>query len=183
MLRILLRLFVACLSGMGTHAIAGNVDPLLLRAQAVIFPKIILLDRDLSEKTAANVVLIKIIHAAAEKADALEMRQMIEKEYQNNLGGNPLRVDVVSFEDFNSQDPATAYILMSGPTALHQKITQFASAQRRVVFSYDYKDMKNNALISLLMKEKTYIYLNKGAMQQYDIRFLPLFYKIVKVLE
>lgn len=183
-MKLLLRLIFVLLSGlMVSNAAAGDTDPLLLRAQAAIFPKIILLDKDLGEKTAANVVVIKIVHASAGKESALEMRRLIEKEYQNNLGGNPLRVETLSFEEFDGQAPATAYILMSGPASLHQKITQYASGLRRVVFSYDYKDMKNNSLVSLLMKEKTYIYLNKGAMQQYDVRFLPLFYKIVKVLE
>lgn len=183
-MRLLLRLMFVLLSGvMGANAFAADTDPLLMRAQAAIYPKIILLDKDLGEKTAANVVVIKIAHASADRESALEMRRLIEKEYQNNLGGNPLRIETLSFDEFDGQAPATAYILMSGPAAVHQKITQYASGHHRVVFSYDYKDMKNNALISLLMKEKTYIYLNKAAMQQYDVRFLPLFYKIVKVLE
>lgn len=183
-MKLLLRLFFICLTGaMAANAAAGSVDPLLLRAQAAIFPKIVLLDKDLSEKTTGNVIVIKIVHAPGEKENALEMRQLIEAEYRNNLGGNQLRVETLPFDEFDGQAPATAYILMSGPAAIHQKITQYASGHRRVVFSYDYKDMKNNSLVSLLMKEKTYIYLNKSAMQQYDIRFLPLFYKIVKVLE
>lgn len=183
-MRLLLRLIFVLLSAMmGSNAFASITDPLLMRAQAAIFPKIILLDKDLGEKTAANVVVIKIVHASTDRESALEMRRLIEKEYQNNLGGNPLRVETVMFDEFEGREPATAYILMSGPAALHQKITQYASGLRRLVFSYDYKDMKNNALVSLMMKEKTYIYLNKGAMQQYDVRFLPLFYKIVKVLE
>ena len=38
-------------------------------------------------------------------------------------------------------------------------------------------------LVSLLMKEKTYIYLNKRAVNRYAIRFMPAFYKIVRVQE
>ena len=182
-MRRLLSLLVMLLGGMSAQAHAANVDPLLMRAQAAIFPKIVLLDKDLSEKTTANAVLIKIVHDAADRRDALEMRRLIELEYHSNLGGNPLRVDTVSFSEFDGEEVATAYILMSGPASAHQKVIQHASGNRRVVFSYDHKDMKHNALVSLLMKEKTYIYLNKGAMPQYDIRFLPLFYKIVKVLE
>lgn len=182
-MRRLLPTLLMLASGIAGHAIAGNTDPLLLRAQAAIYPKIILLDKDLSEKTAANVVLIKIVHASSDRGDALEMRRLIDAEYQSNLGGNSLRVETLSFDEFEGQELATAYILMSGPSAVHQKITKYASGNRRVVFSCDYKDMKNNALVSLLMKEKTYIYLNKGAMQQYNVRFLPLFYKIIKVIE
>lgn len=163
--------------------LAGSADPLLLRAQATIYPKVVLLDKDLSEKTTGNTVVIKIVHQTSDRDDALTMRNLIENEYRHNLGGNPLRIDTVTYDEFDAQEVATAYILMSGPASAHQKITQHASSHRRVVFSYDYKDMKNNSLVSLLMKEKTYIYLNKGAMQQYDVRFLPLFYKIVKVLE
>ncbi|MEJ2213703.1 MAG: hypothetical protein P8Y20_06505, partial [Gammaproteobacteria bacterium] len=73
--------------------------------------------------------------------------------------------------------------LIGGSADDHDKVTQYASKHNRVAFSYDYKDIKNNFLISLFVKEKTYIYLNKKALVDYDIKFLPLFYKIVKVLE
>lgn len=182
-MRWLLIILLMLASGTMGPAFAGNADELLLRAQAAIYPKIILLDKDLGDKTVSNTVLIRVIHAASDKSEAQEMRRLIEVEYSNNLGGNTIRVETVSFDEFEGQEPATAYILMRGSSAAHQKVTRYASGNRRVVFSYDYKDMKNNALVSLLMKEKTYIYLNKAAMPQYDIRFLPLFYKIVKVIE
>lgn len=178
-----LTLLFAMLWGMSLPAAAAGIDPLLLRAQATIFPKIILLDKDLGEKTVASAVLVRIVHPAAERGEAMEMRRMIEAEYRNALGGNPLRVDTVSFDEFDEREAATAYILLSGPAAAQQKVTQHAAAQGRLVFSCDYKDMRHNALVSLLMKEKTYIYLNKNAMAGYGIRFQPLFYKIVKVLE
>ena len=175
-----LLLLALCLQGL---AWAGDADPLLLRAQATIYPKVVLLDKDLGQKTTGNTVVIMIVYRQADRDDALTMQKLIESEYRNNLGGNPLRVETVTYDDFDAQQIATAYILMNGPASAHKKVTQYASNHRRVVFSYDYKDIRNNALVSLMMKEKTYIYLNKGAMEQYDVRFLPHFYKIVKVLE
>jgi len=62
-------------------------------------------------------------------------------------------------------------------------VVSHASSNNRIVFSYNYTDFKYDALISLHVKEKTYIYLNKSTVKLYGINFLPIFYKITKIFE
>ena len=50
---------------------AFEYDPLLIRAKASIFPKIILLDKDIDSKLENNKVVIKILHAEENKNKAL----------------------------------------------------------------------------------------------------------------
>ena len=166
-----------------TKAHAFDYDPLLMRAQASIFPKIILLDKDIDSKLENNQIIIEILHAEADKNIALNIKSLIEDQYKNNLGKKPLIIRLNEFESFNPEAPATAYFILKGSSNIHIKITSHAASMKRLVFSYDYKDFESNTLISILMKEKTYIYLNKSAIHDYDIKFLPLFYKIVKVIE
>lgn len=173
---------ILILSIMG-QARAFDYDPLLMRAQASIFPKIILLDKDLENKINNNEVIIEVLHSAHEKNAALKIKELIEKQYKNNLGKSKLTVKFRDFESFDGAGEITAYIMLRGTRESHNKVTSFAASQQRLVFSYDHKDFENNSLISMLMKEKTYIYLNKPAIHDYDIKFLPLFYKIVKVIE
>jgi len=162
---------------------AYDYDPLLMRAQATIFPKIILLDKDINEKHDDGNIAIVILHAKQESAVAENLKGLIFLKYMNHLGKNKLTVETVDFDSFDQEKVATAYFLLKGTNEIHEKITSHAASKKRLVFSYDYKDFTNNALISILMKEKTYIYLNKQAIHSYDINFLPLFYKIVKVIE
>jgi len=162
---------------------AYDYDPLLMRAQATMFPKIILLDKDINDKHDDGNITILILHAKQESAVAENLKDLIVQQYTNHLGKNNLTVESVDFDNFDQERVATAYFLLKGTKEIHEKITTHAASKKRLVFSYDYKDFTNNALISILMKEKTYIYLNKQAIHSYDINFIPLFYKIVKVIE
>ena len=177
---ILTSLIVITLS---SYAHAYDYDPLLMRAQASIFPKIILLDKELDRKVASGQVVITILHSSEEEGVALQIKGLIEDQYKNNLGKQTLFVNIADFEQFDESHVATAYFLLKGTEVLRNKVTAYAAKQKRLAFSYDYKDFESNALVSVLVKEKTYIYLNKAAIHDYDIKFLPLFYKIVKVIE
>ncbi len=171
------------LSSISLSVKAYDYDPLLMRAQASIFPKIILLDKNLDEKIKQDQVIITILYGKGEKKVAEEIKNLIHKQYLNNLGKKSLTVDVVAFDKFDQGNSSTAYFLLKGGESQRNMVTAHAASNKRLVFSYDYKDFQNNALVSVLMKEKTYIYLNKSAIHDYDIKFLPLFYKIVKVIE
>ena len=176
----LISLILGILSSSLTFA---DHDPLLLKAQATIYPKIVMLDKDLEDKIKEDTIVIAIVTEKGGHDSAVAMKNLIDQEYKSNLGEKNLTIRTQFFEEFNNEDPATAYILIGGAIDDHYKVTQYASTHNRVAFSYDYKDIKNNFLVSLFVKEKTYIYLNKKALVDYDIKFLPLFYKIVKVLE
>lgn len=162
---------------------AYDYDPLLMRAQASIFPKIILLDKNLSSKVDQDKVVISILYGKGEKDIAHTIESLIIKQYKHSLGQRSMDIRLIAFEDFEEFNASTAYFLLKGARELRDRVTRYAARNQRLVFCYDYKDFESNALVSVLMKEKTYIYLNKSAIHDYDIKFLPLFYKIVKVIE
>ena len=162
---------------------ASTYDHLLLRAQASIFPKIVLLDKHLDKKSTDDVINISIVHKEKDAYIAQQLLSSIKDKYGDNLGTKKLLVTFNSFDDIDKNSPATAYIVLQGSGKELKKAISFASTNNRIVFSYSYTDFKHNALISLYVKEKTYIYLNKSAVQLYDIRFLPMFYKLTKIIE
>ena len=161
----------------------GSYDPLLLRAQASIYPKIILLDQKLTEKTNNNNVLISIVTTEQSNRIAEQLKALINKKYNNTLGNNKLTINIITFNEIQESPVATAYIAMEAREASFKKLVSHASDHGRIVFSYNYTDFKYNALISLHVKEKTYIYFNKTAVQLYNIKFMPIFYKIIKIIE
>ena len=162
---------------------AFEYDPLLMRAQASIFPKIILLDKDIASKVTGDKVIIEILHSSDDAVVADKVKTLIEKQYKHRLGNRKLLIKINDFSVFNESEVATAYIVLKGSPEFHSSITRHAADNNRLVFSYDYRDFSNNVLVSVLMKEKTYIYLNKSEIHRYGINFQPLFYKIVKVIE
>ena len=161
---------------------ANTYDPLLLRAQASIFPKIVLLDQDLEKKTPGNEVVITIISTSHDQHVAKKLRELMQDKYSSSLGNKKLTVNITTFEKFNQNSLATAYIVLHGSESLIGKVVSHASSHERIVFSYSYSDFIYDSLISLHVKEKTYVYLSKSAIQLYGIRFLPVFYKITKMM-
>lgn len=161
---------------------ADTYDPLLLRAQASIFPKIILLDQDLNKKTPDNKVVITIVSTIRDPQIAEQLKKLIEDKYGGSLGNKKLKVNVTTFDKFNSNTLSTVYIVLDAPGSMIEKVVSYASSHERIVFSYSYADFVYNTLISLHVKEKTYIYINKSAVQSYGIRFLPVFYALTKVI-
>ena len=162
---------------------AITYDPLLLRAQASMFPKIILLDQQVANKTRDGRITISIVSTEEDLLVAQEFKDAIENKYNNKLGSNALVVNVIMFKEFDSNVLSTAYIVLNGSGLMYQSVVNHASKNDRIVFSYGYADFDKNSLISLLVKEKTYIYLNKSAVKLYDIKFLSAFYKIAKIIE
>ncbi|MCW9023877.1 MAG: hypothetical protein OQK73_04270 [Gammaproteobacteria bacterium] len=162
---------------------AADYDPFLLRVQASIYPKIIMLDEELEKKKVGNEIVLNIMTAREDVLVAENLRGLIVEKYKTGLGGRELKVIVTEFEKLNLKTMSTAYILLRGSSEAHANVIRHASNMGRIVFSYSYNDFENNILISLHVKEKTYIYLNKSALHQYDIKFLPVFYKIATILE
>ena len=178
--QIVILIVLAVLSG---SVLAERYDPLLLRAQASIFPKIILLDQDLETKITGNEVVITIISTTHELNTANKLKMLILDKYGGGLGGYKLSVNTVFFDDVDKSELAAAYIVLQGPELLIEKVVSHASSHKRIVFSYSYADFIYNTTISLYVREKTYIYFNKPAINLYGINFLPVFYKITKIIE
>ena len=161
---------------------AAEYDSLLLRAQASIFPKIVMLDAAATSKLKNNIVVLHVIYESSDRKAAESMKRLIEDNYGNKIGGQALVVDLVDVESV-ADDLPTAYIVMNVETNLALKIASIASANQRICFSYDHSDLNNDSLISLQLKEKVYIYLNKNKLNAYGVKFKPVFYNIVKLVE
>lgn len=162
---------------------AASIDPLLLKAQASIFPKIMLLDSDIATKTADNKLVLSIIHTSNEKSNAQKLKEMMDLEYVSNLGNLNFEVRLTHIDTFNKKQDVAAYYIFDASTAQKKKVVSHAKASQRICFGYNYKDFDKNILISLFVKEKTYIYLNKSALHEYQLKFTPIFYRIAKIIE
>lgn len=127
--------------------------------------------------------MITIVSSVHDVQIAQQLQKAIEEKYSGNLGNKKMTVNVSTFDDFDLEVVATAYIVLQGSELLFREVVSHASRHGRIVFSYNYTDFKYGALISMQVKEKTYIYINKSMVQLYSISFLPVFYKIAKIIE
>jgi len=166
-----------------TSLFAVEYDSLLMRAQASVFPKIMLLDKDIADKTVSETLVLSIVYSSDELLLANEFKGFINKEFKGQLGAYEFEVELVDIDDFTKSDSSSAYFLFNASDSTKQEVVSHTIEQQRICFSYNYKDFNNKVLISLFVKEKTYIYLNKSVLHDYGVKFVPIFYKIAKVKE
>ena len=155
-------------------------DELLLRAQASMFPKIILLDQQLNLKITGGTVLLSVIYNDNEAKEANDFKSLLDKEYKGVLGSYSLVIKTVNIDEFSDTDNSSAYFIFDALSKNKKDVVTHAIKNQRICFSYSNKSFANNTLISLFLKERTYIYLNKSALSEYKIKFAPIFYKIAK---
>ena len=161
---------------------ADAYDHLLLRAQASIYPKIILLDQDLKNKLHDGSIVITIVSNDQDMIVANEYREYMLEKYPEKLDDKKIIVNTTTFDNLDKQPLSTAYIVMRGSDGLFKKVADYASSHARILFSYGRSGLESDALINLQVKEKTYIYVGKDSVKKYGINFMPVFYKVVKIL-
>lgn len=160
---------------------ATDYDNLLLRAQASMFPKIILLDKNIQEKTTDSTVSLGIVYNDGESEEAYVVKNLIDDKYKGKLGKYKFQVHLINANNFRDTDSSSAYYFFNSSDVKKQEIISHAINHKRISFSYNYKDFRDKTLISIFLKEKTYIYVNKATVSEYNIKFAPIFYKIAKV--
>ena len=173
-----LSVMLLVVSGVG----ASEYNSLLIRAQVSIFPKIIMLDESVADKLVDNAIALHLVYRPEDKKGAERVRQLIEAHYGDKIGQYKLKVTLVGASSKDHKLATAYYLLNVGASALSD-ITDLASKNKRIAFSYNHKQLENDALISLQLREKVYIYLSKKQLSKYDIRFQSVFYNIVKVIE
>jgi hypothetical protein len=156
-------------------------DELTLKAQSAIFPKLLLLDQDISQKLINQEIVFSIVCEDDDKRSAIKIKNLIEKQFRGKIGKYRLKVIIQSFEDVENQKPtATAYYILNTEYMKMQKVSYVGMDNNLILFSYDKNYFQNGVLISLAIKGTTVIYLNKEILKSYNINFVDAFYQIVK---
>ena len=73
-------------------------NSLLLRAQASVFPKIILLDKNIHSKVSDGVISLNIIHNEQETEYAQKIKKLMDEKYKNSIGSYKFVVNLTNIE-------------------------------------------------------------------------------------
>ncbi len=157
-------------------------DKLLLEAQANIFPKLILLDQDISQKTIDNEIVFCILHHPSDKIKSMQIKKMMEDKFGNMLEDYKFRIVTKQFNKITKHDLATAYYILQGSSKSIKLVTAIAQKRKVPTFVYDPLYFKEGALLSLVVQNESIIYLNKKAHKLYGINFVDIFYQVVRFL-
>ncbi len=157
-------------------------NKLLLKAQASIFPKIVMLDKKVDNKLVDGKIVYTIIYEKEDYYTALEIGEFIESNYKQGKSKYDYKVDLVEFSDFSDETKATAVYALNSDKYI-QKVAQSAIKKGTISFTYDISNLKQGILFSLMLEKSTVLYLNKEDLNTKKIDFVDSLYQIVNFVE
>jgi len=172
--KVLLFIFILKLS-----LLSYNYDKLLLKAQTSIFPRLILLDHDISKKTYNNTIILTLVYHPSDIQKVKDIQKCIEKKYKK-LDRYKLKVQIKEFKDLDESIKTSALFILKSVDEDIKKSVEIAQKKHIILFSYELDYLKKGALISLYIEDESNIYFNNKANDIYKIEFLDIFYQIVR---
>ncbi|MEA3373127.1 MAG: hypothetical protein U9Q62_05475, partial [Campylobacterota bacterium] len=155
-----------------TTALLGKeVDDFLLKAQAEVFPRIILLDTDIEKKLVDNKVLLLIAHHDDEELGRYT-KELIKTKAFKKMTGLDIEVKTVSIKDISTDMDATAIYLVSSGRNVHKEVVDFAQKKGIISFSYVLDNLNSGLFISLAIENRSKIYINYNTAEQHQINMV-----------
>jgi len=159
-----------------------NYDDIVLKAQASIFPKIILLDKKIEDKLIDGEIVYTIIYNKLDYTTALSIEEFINKNFQGRLDKYNYTVNLVEFENFSENTKASAiYVLNLNEHT--EKIANIVNKKGIISFSYDIDNLQKGLMFSLVIEKSTVLYLKKEILFTSKIEFVDALLQMVRFVE
>lgn len=159
-----------------------SYDDLLLKAQASIFPKILLLDKKIENKLIDGRVIYTIVYEKNDYNTALEINKFIDANYNGHFNGYAYKINLVEFSDLSSSTQASVIYALNSDKHI-KKVADFARENGIIAFSYDVKNLKAGLLFSLMLEKSTVLYMNKENLYIKKIDFVDSLLRMVKFID
>lgn len=159
-----------------------SYNEVLLKAQASIFPKIMLLDKKIENKLIDGRVIYTIVYEKNDYNTALEINKFIDANYNGHFNGYAYKINLVEFSDLSSSTHASVIYALNSDKHI-KKVADFAKDKGIVAFSYDVKNLKAGLLFSLMLEKSTVLYINKENLYIQKIDFVDSLLRMVKFID
>lgn len=158
---------------------AHTYNKMLIKAQALIFPKILLLDKKLNQKMIDNKIVFIIAYEKGDHATATSIQNIVSEHYKDFLSLHILETKIMEFTEISKETKATAIYALNSDTKVNN-LSKICSSKGIVSFSYDINNLKNGLMFSLALEKDTVLYLNKENLNKHTTDFVDSLYEIVK---
>lgn len=159
-----------------------NYDDLLLKAQASIFPKILLLDKKLENKLVDGKIVYTIAYEKEDYNMALEINKFIDENYKGHFDKHMYKINLVEFSNLSSTTQSSVIYALNSDKNI-KKVADFAREKGIIAFSYDIKNLKAGLLFSLMLEKSTILYINKNNLHIQKIDFVDSLLRMVKFID
>ena len=159
-----------------------NYNPLLLKAQASIFPKLFMLVKEPDKLLVNKDIVFAIIHEEEDLGSASKLKAMMQEQYEDTIEGYPLRIVLIEYKQVNNSLEASAIIALNSEESI-DKLAQFVIKKKIVSFVSDAVHLKEGFLFSLNLERSTVIYMNKPILPSYEVEFSDTLYHVVRFFD
>ena len=165
-----------------TLAFGYNYNNVLLKAQASIFPKIMMLDKKLEDKLVDGKIVYTIVYDKTDYKTALKISKFINTKHNGHFDKYAYTINLVKFSDLSSKTEATAIYALNSEKSIN-KVASIAKEKGIVAFSYDISNLKKGLLFSLMLEKSTILYINKENLYTNKVDFVDSLYQIVRFID
>lgn len=159
-----------------------NYNNLLLKAQASIFPKIILLDKKLDNKLIDGKIIYTIVYDESDYDTAVEVSAFIDKKHKGYFDNYIYKINLVKISDLSKETEATVIYALNSISSII-RIADIAKEKGIITFSYSIENLRRGLLFSLIIEKSTVLYLNKENLYAKEIDFVDSLLQMVKFID
>ena len=163
-------------------AYSYTYNDVLLKAQASIFPKIMLLDKRVEDKLIDGKIIYTIVYNKVDYDTALEISKFINENYHGYFDKYIYKINLVEFSKLSKDTEASAIYALNSSEKI-DKVANFAKEKGIITFSYDLNNLKKGLLFSLVIEKSTMLYLNKDNLSTLRVNFVDSLLQIVKFVD
>ncbi|NOR58165.1 MAG: hypothetical protein GQ474_06555 [Sulfurimonas sp.] len=159
-----------------------SYNDILLKAQASIFPKIMLLDKNLENKLVDGKIVYTIAYDESDLHTAQEISEFIDKNFEGYFDKYIYTINLVEFSDLSIDTKASAIYTLNSEEHIY-KVAIFAKEKGIIAFSYDIQNLKKGLIFSLMLEKSTVLYLNKEDLNKTKIDFVDSLLQMVRFID
>ena len=161
---------------------ASSYSPLLLRAQASIFPKLLLLAKEPEKLLVKGGIVFAIVYEDEDRESAFGLKTLMEQQYKGTIEGYPFKVILIQFTELNERLECSAVMALHSDKYMDEPV-KLAIKKKIVSFVADAVYLKEGYLFSLNLERSTVIYMNKPMLPYYGIEFSDTLYHVVRFFD
>jgi hypothetical protein len=167
---------------LSTALFGVNSNPLLLRAQASIFPKLILLAKEPKAFHVGGTIVFAIIHETSDTITANKLKALMQQQYGGVIEGFPFKVTLIQYSKLDETVQASAIMALHSDRHIGEPV-ELAIKKNIISFVGDAADLYKGYLFALNLERSTVIYMNKPMLPAYRIEFTDTLYQVVRFFD
>lgn len=151
----------------------------ILKIQSKLFPRVLLMDKNLDKKSPNNEIIMEILYEEIDKYIAEDFKNFLIYETKKLLSN--FKIELTQYKNFKKDSNSSAYYLLLSQKDELKSAIKIISSNSRFSFAYDSEYLNYGATIGLYIGHRVSLYINLESIKNSNLEFENDLFKISKV--